>query len=262
MSKDSPRRSAFARWAAPVQWRTLMAALVPVGILLGPMVMTFVWFKERVDPATWSAPQGSSVQVIATVDSEWKEPVVITLPSGVTLDEATPASYTLPPYRATLERLLALYRQPQNDPAIPWEMKAAPDLSREQTANNLEAYLHAGIPPRRINWLITPSDTALSRFPVTVSTGSQNSLTVNVVLGNQYPPAPSSVDGSGKSPIKQLSIHYPRPDQEPVFWKPLATLSRFPWASRLAATSVGWLTLYVLAYLPVLLLLRWALKVA
>ena len=51
LPKDSPRRAALVRLASPVQWRTLAAAMAPIGILLGPMVMTFTWFTERVDPA-------------------------------------------------------------------------------------------------------------------------------------------------------------------------------------------------------------------
>ncbi len=65
----SPRRAALLKLAAPVQMRTLLAALVPVGILLGPMVMPFVWFKERIDPAVIVAPAGTAAYVTAKVDA-------------------------------------------------------------------------------------------------------------------------------------------------------------------------------------------------
>ena len=132
--------------------------MVPIGILLGPMVMPFVWFRERIDPAVWNAPAGSAVQIVATVDSDWSEPVRIDVPPPVVVDDSTPASRTLPPLRETLEHLLALYRQPRDDPGEPWELKLAPDLGREQTANDLQAYLDAGIPPQGITWLIRPPD--------------------------------------------------------------------------------------------------------
>ncbi len=41
--------------------------MIPVGLLLGLMVLPFVWFRERVDPAVWNAPAGSAVQIVATV---------------------------------------------------------------------------------------------------------------------------------------------------------------------------------------------------
>ena len=47
---ESPQHTAMQRLAEPVPLRTLAAAMVPVGILLGPMVMPFFWLKERVDP--------------------------------------------------------------------------------------------------------------------------------------------------------------------------------------------------------------------
>ena len=95
LPKDSPRRATLTRLTAPVQVRTLVAALIPVGILLGPMVLPFVWFRERVDPAAWNAPAGSAVQIVAMVDSEWREPVRIDVPSAVVLDDATPPSARL-----------------------------------------------------------------------------------------------------------------------------------------------------------------------
>ena len=105
---DSPRRGALLRVAAPVQRRGLMAALVPVGILLGPMVMSFVWLQQRVDPAVSSAPPGSVAHVVATVQSDWSEPLRLDVPPPMVVDDATPRLRTLPPLRKTLERLLAL----------------------------------------------------------------------------------------------------------------------------------------------------------
>ncbi len=58
---------------------------------------------------------------------------------------------------------------------------------------------------------------------------------------------------------------YPKPRLEPVFWRPLARVvgdHQGPLAAWLAAIDVGWLWLYILAYLPTLLLVRGILKVA
>ena len=59
LRKNSLRRAALLRLAAPVQMRLVAAAMVPIGILLGPMILSIVWLAERMDPAKWNAPPGS-----------------------------------------------------------------------------------------------------------------------------------------------------------------------------------------------------------
>ena len=261
----SPKRTAFTRLAAGVQIRTLAAAMIPIGILLGPMVMPFVWFHERVDPVAWNAPAGSAVQVVATVDGEWREPVRIGVSSAVVVDESTPVARTLPPLRATLEHLLVLYRQPHDDPGQPWELKLAPDLGREQAASDLQAYLDAGIPPQGITWLIRPPGDMGGRFSVAVTAGEYPPVVANVVLGDESPPAPRRVVGPAGAPVKELRVVYPKAKHEVTFWRPLAPVAdrgRGAWAVRLAAIDVGWLWLYILVYLPTLVLARAVLKVA
>jgi hypothetical protein len=262
---DAPRRALLQRLAAPVPWRTLSAALVPVGILLGPMVIPFVWLKQRIDPAVWNAPPGSAVSLVATVQSDYSGSIRINVPQGVAVDDATPRAQTLPPIRKTLERLLALYRQPRNDPSLPWELKTAPDVAREQTAEDLQAYLNAGIPPQSIAWMLRPPDKLRGRVPVTVTTESSPPLTAFVVLGDDDPPSPLSMTGATGSPIRVLRIAYPRSKVEPVFCRPLAGLTDVDWIpchKSLAAFNAGWLTVYVTAYVAALILARMVLRVA
>ncbi len=260
-----------AKPQAAVTLRTLSAAMVPVGILLGPMVIPFVWFGQRVDPALASSPPGSAVQIVATVDGEWTAPVRIEVPPPLVVDETTPAAATLPPLRPTLERLLALYRQPHASPSDPWELSVAPDLGRQQTADDLEVYLAAGIPPQPLRWLIRSPEAVEGdpspggKHAITVSTADNSPLTAVVVLGDEYPPAPRSIRPGASSPIKELRVIYPPPKEEPVFWRPLAFLegaASIPFASRLAAIHVGWLTLYIVAYVLTLLVARPSLRVA
>ncbi|MCY2988427.1 MAG: PEP-utilizing enzyme [Planctomycetota bacterium] len=265
LPQDSRRRAALLRLATPVQLRTLLAALVPIAVLLGPMLLPFLWFKQRIDPAVWNVTAGSAVQVVALVESDWREPIRIEVPPPVAVDDATPRERTLSPLRQTLERLLALYRQPRSDPAAPWELQAAPDLAREQTANDLQAYLAAGLPPQGITWLVRPPEDRSGQFPVAVTTPGHPPVTVCVVLGEEYPPVPRITKVAGDSPIQELRVVYPKPRLEPVFWRPLARVlgdHPGPLAARLAAIDVGWLWLYILAYLPTLLLVRRILKVA
>jgi pyruvate,water dikinase len=257
LPENSPRRTTLMRVTAAVQTRTLLAAMIPVGILLGPMVMPFIWFQERIDPAAWNPPAGSAVQIVAMVDSNWRQPIRIDVPPHVAVDDSTPASRMLPPLRETLEHLLVLYRQPRDDPSQPWELKLAPDLGREQTIHDLQTYLDAGVPPQGITWLIHPPSNLSGRFPVIVTAGQSPPVAANVVVGNKYPPAPCHVVGSTGSPVKEVRAVYPRPTYEPVFWQPLAPLS-----TRLAAIDPGWLWLYILVYLVTLALAKVLMKVA
>jgi hypothetical protein len=171
----------------------------------------------------------------------------------------------LPPLRKTLERLLALLRQPSSDPSLPWEVKLAPDVARVQTADNLQAYLAAGIPPQNVAWTLRPPEDMSGRISVTVATADHPPLTAAAVLGEDFPPAPLCVKGTAGSPIRELRVVYPKSKVEPVFWRPFAGLAgnaHVPYAGWLATINVGWLLLYIAVYVPALFLLRLLLKVA
>jgi pyruvate,water dikinase len=262
LPKGSPRRELLTRLASPVHLRSLMAAMAPIGVLLGPMVMPFVWFQQRMDPATWNAPAGSAVQVIAMVDGEWTQPVSIEVPDDVTLDPATPAERTLPPLRQTLQRLLALYTAPRVASTGPWELAIAPDVGRQPMAEELKAYLDAGIPPQGITWQLRPRENMNGRFDVKVAAAGSPAATIGVVIGDRFPPAPTSVAGRVGSPVKLLRVSYSKSKQEEHFLTPFALLGHPSIAPRLAAMDIGWLWLYILVYLPALFAVRSMLKVA
>ncbi len=265
LNRSSPRHGALIRQVAAVQARTLTAAMVPVGLLLGALVMPFVWFRQRVDPAAWSPEPGSSVQIVASVDSDWNQPVRLGVQPPLMIDDSTPQSRRLPAIRATLERLLALYLQPHSDANEPWELKVAPDLDHGQAARDLESYLAAGVPAQGITWLVRTPEARSGRFDVKVAAEGHPAVTAEVVLGADCPPSPARVAGPAGSPVRQLRIVVPRPKVKSVFWQPLALLAghdAIPFASRLAAMDVGWLWLYILVYVPVLMLTRFVLKVA
>ena len=229
------------------------------------MVMSFVWLQQRVDPSVTNALPGSTAHVVATVESDWSEPIRLDVPPPMVLDDTTPSLRTLPPIRKTLERLLALYRQPRNVPGEPWEMRLAPDLAREQTADDLEAYLAAGVPPQAVTWLVRPPEGFSGRFPVTVTAAGHPPVTVDVVLGEEYPPARVSAKGVPVHPSRNCEWSIRNRRLEPVFWRPLAGIagdSPVPFIARLATINVGWLWLYILAYLLTLILVRTILKVA
>jgi phosphohistidine swiveling domain-containing protein/uncharacterized membrane protein (DUF106 family) len=265
LPKNSPRRLAMARLAAPVQFRTLMAAMVPVGLLLGPMVMTFVWLKERAAIDAWNAPPDSAIHVTAMLDADYEGDVTLNLPPGLTTADV--ATQKPEPIKKTLQRLLALYNTQPAMPDEQWELKRAPDFGRLTAAADLKAYLDAGVPPQPVSWSVTSHHKQRGRYPLTVSTTTGAPVTLNAVLGDKYPPAPKRAEGPAKSPIREVRVAYVAGNDhvEPVFLRPFARLEKlehFAAARRLATWDIGWLLLYIAAYLPVLFLFRAALRVA
>jgi hypothetical protein len=266
LPESSPRRKAMLNLASAANARLLQASLVPICLLLGPLMLPFVWFSARLDPTVPHAQPGAAVQVVAMVDGDWTKAVRLELPESFHLDETTPASRTLPPLRPTLERLLALYRQPAAANASgPWELQLVPDTGRVQAAADLKAYLDAGLPARGMTWTLRSPTDAKGRFPISIATDNFSPLSVDVVLGNRVPPAPTTGTGDPASPLRELRVVYPGPAQKPVFWQPLARFEKRGdggFLHRLSAWDTGWLWLYVLVYVPVLFLFRAVLKVA
>jgi hypothetical protein len=223
----------------------LMAALVPVGILLGPMVMPFVWFKERVDPAVKIAPVGAAMEVEATVESSYRGDVSIALPKDVKSDEDV--SQQLLPIRETLERLLVLYRQGvKEDPSLPWEVRTA-ERVREASAKDLEAYLKAGVPAQTVRWTVRPPENADGRYPIALWAGKQT-LNVEGVIGNRYAPGPAEAIGVGGM-IRSAKVSVPSAQRQGPFLQ-------------IGNWDIGWIWLYVVVYLPLVFGLRALLKVA
>lgn len=265
LPNTSPRRTVMTGLVTSVDRRVAMARLVPVCLLLGPLVLPFVWLRERLDPSVPRAAAGAPVQVVATVDGDWSRPVRIHVPSGTTLDETTPAVRTLPPIRKTLEHLLALYREARPNQDGPWELQFVPDPGRTQAANDLQDYLDNGVSPRGLTWTVRSLAGASSRFPVSVETEGHQPVIVTVVLGNDFPPAVTMVPGPPGSPIKQLRLAYQTSPQRRAFWQPFAGLAGHSEAATvqwLASLDIGWLWLYLVAYLPALAILRPLMRVA
>jgi hypothetical protein len=234
-----------------VQWRTLAATMVPIGILLGPMVMTFTWFKDRVDTASWNADAGADVQVVATVDGELndKDKVTLSVDSPLILDGTTPAAQETPPIRQTLNHLRLVLAQPGEEKHEPWELAAIPDMAGEQKLADLDAFLAKPIPPQAIAWQLRSPKDLVGRFPVSVAVAGQKPVTAYIVLGDQYAPSPEIVDGPKTSAVKQLKVSYPPPKVERIFWRPLGFLKHVSFLP-------AWLAVYILAYLPTLFVLR------
>ncbi len=173
-------------------------------------------------------PGRCCVQVVATVDSDWTDPVRIEAPPGFVVDEATPIERSLPPIRKTLQQLLAHYRQMPTDKTEPAELAIVPDLARKQVLDDLQSYLDAGIPPQGITWSIQPPDGADGMFAISATAGEAQSAKIDVVFGDRYPPSPAKATMPNNSPIKSLAVFYSKSKIEPVFWRPFAQLADHP----------------------------------
>ncbi|MEX1015493.1 MAG: PEP/pyruvate-binding domain-containing protein [Phycisphaeraceae bacterium] len=267
---DHPRRPRILQLARPVTGRNLQASLVPLAVLLGPMLLTFFWFPERVEPAWRNAPPGTTVYVSATVDGEYLGPVTLETDPALTVAGETAVQHN-PPIRPTLEALRRRWSQPSDLAHLQtWEEQAAALQARETLLQDLRRFLDARIPPQQLAWTVqTPADRG-GRFPLRLSAGDGQTLTSHIVLGDRFAPEPRTptdpnrqvIPGSpgtpdaSDAPIHELRLSYAvqRERGADVFWAPVEPFTVPPLLS-------GWLLVYILAYLPAMFLLRWALRV-
>jgi hypothetical protein len=241
------------------------------------MVMSFMWLPGRVDPASWSPRPGATAYVTAAVDGEYMRPVTLTADADLVLDPLTPAAQAVKPIRATLEELLASLRKGL-DPANCGfrisdfgltENGKSPAAANAGLVKDLEDYLRGRIPPQNVAWTIrTPEDRA-GRFAVTVAAEGAEAVQTYLVLGDRYPPQVREDTGDGKgpvqtarpqgaqSPIQLVKVKYVEAKTQggDVFWAPLSFLGRPDW-------DAGWLSLYLVVYLPIMFICRWLLRVA
>jgi pyruvate,water dikinase len=264
----SPRRTALERAAAGVQPRLLGAALVPVAVLLGPLVMVFLWLPARIDPASWNPPPRAGAEITATVDGNYEGPVRLSIGSDLTLDEDTPAVRSPPPVRSMLTRLLARWRREaatrnESDSKIPDALLA-----------DLERFLDGPLPPQELTWSVRTPDRA-GRYPIAVTTGKTAWLQTAAVVGDRFPPEPREDLGDGRgsvqivraadrrSPIRGVTVQYqyPRVVGDRVFLAPLARVPpRFLPDEAWRHWDVGWLLTYLIVYLFTFFPARWLLR--
>ena len=209
----------------------------------------------RADPA--QVPQhrpGSTVQVVALINSDLRKPVR-SPPAPLEIDgAATPPAQTLRPIKETLVRLRDQMKvaTPAPDKAGAVADSARGEVAREAAFASLEAYLKADMPPQPLRWSIRTPPGVQGRFPLTVTapaltTGADSRpVTTTLVIGDRPPPAPAVVDGPASSAVRSIEINYPKANAREDVWTPLRWM-RPEWQ---------WVVLYLLAYLPVMFGLR------
>jgi pyruvate,water dikinase len=247
LPRESKRGDLMWAIATPVQTRVVMASFVPMAVLLGPMVMIFMWFEPRVAPAVWNAPPGTPVEVVAMVRPDKVRNVTLTVPAPLSLGE--PARQKVPDIVATLTEYRDKNLKASDLSNQPWEVRDAAEELRKQKLADLAEYLK-NVPPIPVTWHITAPENVAGAWPVTLRADNSKTLTATMVLGDAHPPAPKEVNNTPADPLTSLKLTYQRPnDQHPIFFAPIA---HWDW---------GWLWVYLLAYLPAMFFFRWLLKI-
>lgn len=258
-ARESPRDAALQQEAQQSQARTqvrlMTAACVPLAMLMGPLVLIFLWIPARLDPAAWRPPGGANVTVVATVAANWRQPVTLAVSPPLGLDSSSPAARVAPPIRETLERLAAQWGNAGTAPAsVPLRSALVTGgQPNVPTLAELRAYLARGVPAQRIAWTVTSATGAEGSFPLVLRTPGALPLVTPVVLGRRDPPHDQPAVGRADSPLLNLQVVYPPAESRPVFFTPLASLG-WGW-------DAGWLWTYVAVYVAVMALLRKALRI-
>ena len=265
---DCPRRRALLAAAAPVPSRIALAALVPLSLILGPMVLSFLWLPERVDPGSWNAEPGTTVYITALVAGDHSGPVTLSAAAPLVIDNQTPAAQTLPPIRSILERQLSRWRQAgKPSPDLPWELREAARVTRDHTLASLDAFLQQPIPAQTMAWTVQTPKNQPGRFPLSLCAAGAPPVGTSIVLGNRHGPEPKEDFQNGKGPVQAVKCSGPaqpiqnikvlyasqKTEGKDLFWKPMdhihALLGNPVWLA-------PWLIVYLLVYIPAMFLAK------
>jgi len=268
LEKGSPRRKALDQAASGVQYRLLKAALFPLLLILGPMVMVFLWFPARVDPASWNAQPGATIFVTARVSGDHAAPVTLEHDPELHLEERTPASQEITLIRPVLQRLHKRWSEETTVPAdTPWELRAAAEHTRREMLADLGRFLARPMPSRDVSWTLQTTEDDSGRFALRIETEGSPPVLTAVVLGSQVAPQPTEDLDDGKGPVQ---VARPAAAEHPVelvkvayreqlvkdanlFWPPVEWM--------VTSWLPGWLIVYLLVYLPAMFVLKWSLRV-
>ena len=242
---DSLRADACRQAAKPVGRRIAISGLNPLGLLLGPMVVSFLWLGERLAPIAQNADIDAPIQITATVAGDYRGAIMCAVTSPFMLEGDS--ERTLPPIRSTLQNLQRQWSQPFNLDHQPWAVQAAALATSQQMRVDLAAYLAGPMPDETVRWTVRAATSTISQ--VVIRAGA-DSLTVPIAIGARHPTQVLETLGDGL--IRQVMIIPPPSRTKPIFWAPFTKIG---WAF-----DFGWLGVYILAYLPPLFILRKVLR--
>jgi len=250
LPKGSARQNEMNQLAGSVTFRVLKAAMTSLAFVLGPMMLIFLWLPARLDPASWNSEPGQMVSILAEVDGDWREPLTLEVPTSLKIDSTGKATQTLKPIRETLETIRAEWAVISDTSDFPWEIQASASQAHQMMLASLNQFLAQPSQTQKISWRIEVPEDAYGHHELALNTGEGKEIELKLAFGKNCPPAPvETLPGDG--PVRSLKAIYPRALTKNVFWSPAGTSKDF-----------GWLGVYLLVYLPVMVMVKKVLKVA
>ncbi|NBB84189.1 MAG: hypothetical protein GVY28_12395 [Alphaproteobacteria bacterium] len=251
---DSPRHNALLAATGGVQGRMIAAAFLPLAIVLGPLVMILMWMPVRVAPGVMNHPPGTAINVKATVDSGFLQPVSIELADGLSL-VGSDATQKLQPIR----QILADYKSELEDEKAQLAAGSKAQLLAYDTAlareiQSLEAFL-GDIPDQTLTWTVATPEDQPGVYPVAIEAPNHAPMQMHIVVGKDLPPDPGMAGALGRPDgVSSTTVAYPgRQPYELVFFEPFA-LAGWHW-------DIGWLGVYIITYVPAMFAAKWALRI-
>ncbi|RMD74331.1 MAG: hypothetical protein D6820_16910, partial [Lentisphaerae bacterium] len=285
LPRDHSQYRALSELCTQVRNRLSRAGIVPLSILLGPLILSFLWCASRLDPANRNPAPGSSFIVTAEVDPDFAGAVRLVIPPQLQLDAQYPSVQKITLYRPVLQRFLNAWHQRQHEISTRSFFEQI-QLSAvwQRYMDELEHFIkHGQLPPQYLHWrIISPLRSCLWMIQVRTDNDT-GGLKLTLPVGDTVPPCEReliSLPGPrGKS--RQISAWMSKADnprspvraiwaavqQKPVarqpFWGPLAWLEPPPgtpprWYHAIFAP---WIVLYLLVYLPLFFITRAILRI-
>lgn len=254
LPKESALRKQMDSLVAPVTMRVLKAAMTSLAFVLGPMMLIFLWLPARLDPASWNSEPGQVVSILAEVEGDWLDPMLLDVQGPLEIDSTGRAKRALPPIRETLETIRAEWSLESDTSDYPWELQASATQAHKMMLASLDRFLSQPLPTQKISWRIQVPESANGQHQVRLKTGIRPPTELTLAFGKNCPPAPTEIT-PGEGPIVSLKAIYPRALTKNVFWAPFDDENGNPW-------DFGWLGVYLLAYLPAMIVTKKLLRVA
>jgi uncharacterized membrane protein (DUF106 family) len=264
--RDSPEEKAILHTIRVGEWRIGRGAFVPLGLLLGPVILSFLWLPERVDPTHINPAPGAAVNLQAGIDGNFSGRLGIHV-DGASLKDSG-ESLEVVSLRETFESLhreLVLTEQGMPQTVAVKEHLAATGKSPKEAREAIEKFLAGPIPPRVLQWFIaTPAEAGA--IPVRLEAGqagAAGNAQATFGTGDRLaPPLKITSENEerhflvhGQGVVQDLRVAYTdsRPAAERAFWRP------YGWAGW--GWDAGWLALYLVFYLPTMVLCKKLLRI-
>ncbi|MFC2081182.1 PEP/pyruvate-binding domain-containing protein [Bacteroidota bacterium] len=254
-SDASDEEKATLKQAGKVQYRIMGASFVPMALILGPMVMSFMWLMDRIDPMSANPTPGATANITITVDGEYTDSIHLIIDDNLNRADFSSPVQAILPIRSTLEGLYEEWKTPSTLDNEAWEIKAAAKAARQELLSDLGHYLNQQMESQQLTWTVLTPDDQDGRYKIEIVPENGDRVIAHLVLGHEYPPEPKEIAIPENSPIISAELLYndQRTKESLTFWTPLQFIG--------IAWDLGWLGIYLLIYIPFMFLLKFIFKI-